>query len=136
MSKQTNHWNIRIGALGATVALLAGLTLVPQYSQGRGFGGFHGGFGGFHGGFGGFHGGFGGFHGGGGFGGFHGGSFGGGSRFGDGGLFDRGGDSGFGRGGFGSIRNSGTFSDHASSFASNHPQWRQGVNQFADNRAW
>ena len=63
--------------------------------------------------------------GGGGFGGgggrFDGGGFGG--RFSDGGFMDRGGDAGFGRGGYGSIRNSSTFSDRDSAFKSSHPQY-------------
>ena len=76
---------------------------------------------------------FGGFHGGGGFGGFHGGGFGG-ARFGDGGHFDRGGDSGFGRGGFGSIRNSANFSDRSNAFRSSHPEFDGDAKQLQQNR--
>ena len=94
--------------------------------RGGGFGGgaFRGG------GFGGFHGGFSG----GGFRGFHGGFTGGGARFGDGGFFDRGSDAGFGRGGWGSIRNAGTFSDRADAFTQSHPEWHQNATQFRQNR--
>jgi len=126
-------------------ALLAGAALIGLAIGAEravafrgGFGGFHGGFGGFHGGFGG---GFGGFRGGGfggfrggGFGGFHDGSFAGGARFGDGGFADRSTDAGFGRGGWGSIHNAGTFSDRADTFNENHPDWRQNTAQFQQNR--
>ena len=99
---------------------------------------FRGGFGGFRGG------GFGGFRGGG-FGGFHGGISavedfhfggfgGGGSRFGDGGLFDRSSDAGFGRGGWGSIHNAGTFTDRADTFQQSHPEFQHNASQLQQNR--
>lgn len=81
-----------------------------------------------------FRGGFGGFHGGrfGGFGGFHGGSTG--SRFGDGGMFDRSSDSGFGRGGWGSVHNANTFSDHADTFQRDRPEYQHNASQPQQNR--
>src|SRR5271170_216734 len=123
MTKRQIHQKTWIGVALAGAVVIAGVGTGLERVVARGFGGFHGGFhgggfGGFHGGFGGFHGGFGGFHGG--FGGFHGGS-----RFGDGGFFDRGGDEGFGRGGFGSVHNAGSFAHNADSFARNHPEFHQ-----------
>src|SRR5215472_4533779 len=73
-----------------------------------------------------FRGGFGGFRGGG----FHPGGFSGGPRFGDGGGFDRSTDAGFGRGGWGSVHNAGSFSDHADSFQQSHPEAEHNASQF------
>jgi hypothetical protein len=121
MTRWFSDRNKFAGKLLAGTAMAVCLAVGVEHAAafGGGFGGFHGGFGGFHGG------GFGGFHGGG-FGGFHAG----GSRFGDGGFSDRSSDAGFGRGGYGSVHNASSFTDHADTYQQSHPEAQHNAGQF------
>ncbi|MGH7154122.1 MAG: hypothetical protein ACREF3_09335, partial [Acetobacteraceae bacterium] len=126
MSKQSFHYGRTGFALLIFTAVAVCLAVSADHAVA-----FRGGFGGgFHGG------GFSGFHGGGGFSGFsHNGGFHGGTpRFGDGGYFDRSSDAGFGRGGFGSIHNSSTFTNRADTFQQSHPEFQHSAGQLQQNR--